>query len=387
MKVCYVCCEYPPGIHGGIGAVIQSTSRALVKNGHQVRVIGLYPHNQDAPEYEDDQGVQVWRLRSSNRPLSWIPERYRLFKLIREWAENGDIDVVEVPDWEGLAMGWPRLGVPIVVRLHGSITYFGSEMKVPVRRQAQWIESRSFHRADFSSSCSSYTATRTNQLFGQHASPTAVLYNSVQLNPEAPAVEARESNMVVFAGTLTRKKGIIQLIKAWPQVLAANSDARLHVFGKDAGTDGGYPMEAYLRSLIASRGDGSVFFHGHVSIPELRSIYQRCGMAVFPSYAEAFAMAPLEAMAEACPVICSTRSSGPEMIRHGCDGLLVDPDNEAEIAASIVQLLDNKSLARQLGVAGQETVRQRFWSERTVTQMVEFYSKCISNFRQNGPHN
>jgi glycogen synthase len=387
MKVCYVCCEYPPAIHGGIGAVIQNTSRTLVKNGHQVRVIGLYPSNQNVPEHENDQGVQVWRLRSSSRPLSWISERYRLFKQVREWAENGDIDVVEVPDWEGHAMGWPRLGVPIVVRLHGSLTYFGSEMKVPVRRQSQWIESRSFHRADFSSACSSYTAERTNQLFGKHARPTAVLYNAVALSQAPPVTLARQRNMVVYAGTLTRKKGIIQLIKAWPQVLAANSDARLHVFGKDAGTDGGYPMEAYLRSLLAGRGDGSVFFHGHVSLAELRAIYQKCGMAVFPSYAEAFAMAPLEAMAEACPVICSTRSSGPEMIRHGCDGLLVDPDNEGEIAESIRQLLDDESLASRVGRAGRETVRQRFWSERTIPQMVEYYSQCISQFRGNGSHN
>ena len=243
MKVCYVCCEYPPAIHGGIGAVIQSTSRALVKSGHQVRVIGLYPPTEDAPEHEDDQGVQVWRLRSSNRPLSWIPERYRLFKMVQEWAKNGDIDVVEVPDWEGHVMGWPRLEVPVVVRLHGSITYFGSEMKIPVKRQAQWIESKSFHRADFASSCSSYTAKRTNQLFGQHAKETAVLYNSVQLSQAAPAVTTREPNMVIYAGTLTRKKGIIQLIKAWPQVLAANSDARLHVFGKDAGTEQGEVTE------------------------------------------------------------------------------------------------------------------------------------------------
>ena len=120
---------------------------------------------------------------------------------------------------------------------------------------------------------------------------------------------------------------------------------------------------------------------------ELRAVYQKCGMAIFPSYAEAFAMAPLEAMAEACPVICSTRSSGPEMVRHGCDGLLVDPDDEAEIAASIVQLLEDDPLARRLGTAGLETVRERFWSERTITQMVEFYSKCISHFHQNGSHN
>jgi glycosyltransferase involved in cell wall biosynthesis len=387
MKICYVCCEYPPAIHGGIGAVIQNTSRALVKQGHEVRVIGLYPPTQKVAEQEDDQGVQVWRLRSSNRRLSWILERYRLFKLVREWSKKGEIDVVEVPDWEGHVVGWPRIEVPVVVRLHGSVSYFGAEMNMPVKRQAHWMESKSFHRADFSSSCSSYTAQRTNQLFGQHAKPTAVLYNSVPLSQAAPAAVTRERNIVVYAGTLTRKKGIIQLIKAWPEVLASRSDAELHVFGKDAGTDDGRPMEPYLRSLLDARGARNVHFHGHVTMAELRAVYQKCGMAIFPSYAEAFAMAPLEAMAEGCPVICSTRSSGPEMVQPGCDGLLVEPDNEAEIAQSIVQLLNNEPLALRFGAAGQETVRERFWSERTITQMVEFYSKCISHFRGNGSHN
>ena len=97
MKVCYVCCEYPPALHGGIGAVVQNTARALVRRGHQVRVIGIYPTNETAPEYEEDAGVQVWRIRTSRRKLSWIPARYRLFKFIQKWSAEGNIDVSRFP--------------------------------------------------------------------------------------------------------------------------------------------------------------------------------------------------------------------------------------------------------------------------------------------------
>jgi glycosyltransferase involved in cell wall biosynthesis len=383
MKVCYVCCEYPPALHGGIGAVVQSTAGALVRGGHEVRVIGIYPHTETAPEHADDAGVQVWRLRKSPGRLSWIAARYRLFKLIQEWSRKGEIDVVEVPDWEGLASCWPRLEVPVVARLHGSLAYFGSEMDLPVRPTTFWLESKSFHRADYCSSCSRYTAEKTSRIFGQHPKPMTVVYNSVSFSNSAEET-VRERNSVVFAGTLTRKKGIIQLVKAWPRVQEQNPGAQLHVYGKDAGLEDGTAMQPYLRSLLPDQIRETVHFHGHVSMTQLRTVYKNCRMAIFPSYVEAFAMAPMEAMAEGCPVVCSNRSSGPEMVQHERDGLLVDPDNESGIAESILRLLEDDLLAARLGQAGRETIRQRFCAESVVEQLVEFYSKCRSGFHKNG---
>jgi len=383
MKVCYVCCEYPPALHGGIGSVVQSTAKALVRGGHEVRVIGIYPHNETAPERADDAGVQVWRLRTSPAPLSWIPARYRLFKLVQEWSRKGEIDVVEVPDWEGLASFWPRLEIPVVTRLHGSLAYFGSEMDLPVKRTTFWLESSSFHRADYCSSCSRYTAEKTSRIFGRHPKPMTVVYNSVSFSNSAEDT-ARDPNTVVFAGTLTRKKGIIQLVKAWPKVHSLNPSAQLHIYGKDAGLEDGSPMEPYLKSLLADEIRETVHFHGHVSMAQLRTVYKNCRMAIFPSYVEAFAMAPMEAMAEGCPVVCSNRSSGPEMVQHERDGLLVDPDSESGIAESVLRLLEDDALAARLGRAGRETIRERFCSESVVNQLVDFYSKCRGGFRKNG---
>ena len=72
MKLCFVCREYPPGPHGGIGTMTQVLARALVRAGHEVRSVGLYPSWYEAPERQDDQGVQVLRLRQREHPLGWI---------------------------------------------------------------------------------------------------------------------------------------------------------------------------------------------------------------------------------------------------------------------------------------------------------------------------
>ena len=43
MKVCFVCSEYPPSVHGGIGTYTAVLGQALRRRGHEVRVIGVYP--------------------------------------------------------------------------------------------------------------------------------------------------------------------------------------------------------------------------------------------------------------------------------------------------------------------------------------------------------
>ncbi len=66
---------------------------------------------------------------------------------------------------------------------------------------------------------------------------------------------------------------------------------------------------------------------------------------MFPSYAEAFALAPLEAMAAGCPTVYSQRGSGPELIENNRDGLLVEPDQPGEIAETIIRVLEDNNLA------------------------------------------
>lgn len=383
MNICFICNEYPPALHGGIGAVTQTTARALRDRGHNVRVVGVHFKGEEVAPYEEDQGIRVWRLSMARSKFGWLVARHRMYRVVRDWVKRGEIDLIEAPDWQGYTSLWPRVGVPIVNRLHGSLTYFAAEMNKPVRPVARWLEVRSFHRADECSSCSHYTAARTSELFGARQKPVTVLYNSVTLS-QSTSEMPREKNHVIFAGTLTAKKGIIQLIKTWPEVYARNPEARLNIYGKDTGLGNGETMIPHLNTLLPERVRDSVRFCGHVSVAQLRTLYQHCTLAVFPSYSEAFAIAPLEAMAEGCPVIVANRSSGPELIEHGVNGLLIDPDNCPQIAESILGLLKNETTATRLGAAGRKTIEERFSSERIVGQVVDFYSDCIRRFHQNG---
>jgi len=378
MRVCFVCDEYPPGNHGGIGSFVRMLARALVDVGHEVKVVGLYPADHPSPRYEEDQGVQVWRLRQSHWRLGWIGGRYKVFRQIASWAKNGEIDLVEVVDFGGPAAYWPKLPVPVVARLHGSGSYFAAELNSKVSRRLFQLESSSLRRADVICSVSRHTADRTRELFNLPSCPDAVVYNFVDSRFEVNS-RSRSNDVVIFSGTLTYKKGVVPLIKAWPTVLAKNANAKLHFYGKDGCTDDGESMTAMLRSQLDESQQQSVRFHGHTDREDLLEALKKARLAIFPSYAEAFALAPLEAMAEACPTIYSERGCGRELVSDGKDGVLIDPDRPDQIADAIVTFLNDDNLVEKLGTAGQERVRQSFSTQAVLPQNIDFYRSCIDN--------
>ena len=91
-------------------------------------------------------------------------------------------------------------------------------------------------------------------------------------------------------------------------------------------------------------------------------------------------MTPMEAMAESCPVIYSHRSSGPELIEHGVNGLLVDPASSEQISEAILFLLSDEKRCEQLGAAGRESVAKRFSTNILMPRNEAFYKDCLARY-------
>ena len=381
MRICFLCEGYPPAGHGGIGTFTQSLARALVRAGHQAWVIGRYSRNLPGAAYEEDQGVHVWRYRMPTHLLDRARVRYELFRTIARWSRSGKIDLVEAPDCGGWIAGWPRLPVPVIVRLHGSLTYLAAELGQPVDRTAFLLEWAAFRRADFWCSVSRYAAHKTQQLFGLRGDRPIILYNPVDV-PSETLAPTRSKNQIVFTGGLKVNKGILSLIKALPRVIAVSPEAELHIFGSDRLTDDGQSMQASLLSRLDPQIRKSVHFRGFGDRRQIFHALQTARLGVFPSYAEAFAQAPMEAMACGCPTVYTRRTSGPELIEHNQNGWLVDPDQPNEIAEAIIRLLEDDDLAKRLGDAGRKRIEENFSSGAMVRPNEAFYQDCLSDFRR-----
>lgn len=380
MNLCFISSEYPPGPHGGSGTFTQVFARALHKAGHRVRVAGVYPRDYPAPDYEQDQGVQVWRLRERRFHGAWAVSRFQLFRLIRRWIKNYELDLVEAPDHQGWFAGWPKLSVPLVQRAGGAYSYFAYEMGGRAPRDLFRLEKWSYDRADSWIAKSQYTARITAKVFKLKSGPGAVLYNPVDAPASAPSFSERTANQVVFTGTLTHKKGIISLIEAWSSVVRRVPEAELHIYGKNGKTQSGEPMMSHLQGLLPLELLPTVTFHGHVTRDRLFQALSTARVAVFPSFSEGFAWAPLEAMAHGCPTIHTSLGSGPELITDEVNGLLVDPGQTAQIGEAIVRMLTDSSLAERLGKAGRAHVTDHFTLEKLLPVNEAFYQDLINSF-------
>lgn len=87
---------------------------------------------------------------------------------------------------------------------------------------------------------------------------------------------------------------------------------------------------------------------GLVPFDELRALYQRARLLVFPSLYEGFGLPPLEAMASGCPVAASNAASIPEVVGDAAE--LFDAHTVAGIAAGIRRALNRTDDLRARGL-------------------------------------
>ncbi|WP_257282674.1 glycosyltransferase family 4 protein [Endozoicomonas sp. SESOKO1] len=374
MKIAFICNEYPPEKCGGIGIFTRELANALVENGNQVTIIGVYPNIQD-DIFEELNGVNVFRLATTKGRFGYYGGRLKLFKKVKQLIKRNQIDIIEVPDFEGNCAFWPKLPIPVIVRLHGNLTYFADEMNQPVSKNTRRLEAAALKRADAIASVSQYTAERTKQLFNLNKD-IKVIYNSVSLPTlERTKHSYKSTGMVAYSGSLVEKKGVFSLAKAWPKVCDQCPGAKLIMIGKDVLT-GGQSSQEKIR-VLAGKHSSSIHFTGHVSKREMEDILVKADLAIYPSYSEAFALAPMEAMALKIPVIYSSRSSGPELIKDGEHGLLCDPDNIDNIAVTILGLLKNEETRCEMAESGFRRVSEDFNPSVAIEKNLQFYRSLI----------
>jgi glycosyltransferase involved in cell wall biosynthesis len=160
---------------------------------------------------------------------------------------------------------------------------------------------------------------------------------------EAPIVAPPERARVLFIGVLERYKGVDVLLRAWLTVVSAIPDAELMIVGK--GT-----RSRELRRLVASSGlERSVCFIEPVHQEELCSLLDQASCLVLPSRSEGLGRVILESMARARPVVGSSVGGIPELIKDGCTGRLVAPDDPAALAAALISVLGDPPSAEKMG--------------------------------------
>ncbi len=160
----------------------------------------------------------------------------------------------------------------------------------------------------------------------------------------------------LYTGQHREHKNVITLVKAFHIFLKNNSKYKLILTGKPN------PLYPDVSNYIKSNNlEENIILVGLVSEEKLLSLYQNAKAYIFPSLYEGFGIPPLEAMAMNTPVIASNSSCIPEICEDAA--IYFDPYNQDELAKKMQNLVNNKSLEKNLITLGKKQVKKYSWKK------------------------
>jgi hypothetical protein len=97
----------------------------------------------------------------------------------------------------------------------------------------------------------------------------------------------------------------------------------------------------------------------------LRELYASAEIFLYSSRSEGFGLPPLEAQAAGCAVVSTRVGDVPEFVRHGANGLLVEPRDWQGLAHAVLSLLDQPERWQQLARAAAAGASAHGWERST----------------------
>ena len=153
---------------------------------------------------------------------------------------------------------------------------------------------------------------------------------------------------LLFTGGFALRKGADLIIDAVAKLDAAGVDCLVEVAGH--ADEGRRLLQAY-----SARIHEKFIFHGFIPQDELKALFKRADMYVFPSAAEGCAKSAMEAMAAGVPVICTAETGTP--VEVGGGQRIVPRGDSQALADAIAELGRDMAMREHMGRVGSQYVR------------------------------
>jgi glycosyltransferase involved in cell wall biosynthesis len=141
---------------------------------------------------------------------------------------------------------------------------------------------------------------------------------------------------LAYVGRLVPLKGVLEFAVELNQHCRACPDEPVEMWFIGDG-----PLRGKLESLTCPDNLHFKFF-GHVPHQELHSIYEQCGIFVFPTFTDTWGMVINESLASGLVVLGSCYSQAvDQLVRDGHNGWVFSPDNKASVREAIAKALQS----------------------------------------------
>ena len=380
MKIAFLTPEYPhpkTGNAGGIGSSIFNLSKALSNLGHTISVL-VYEQDEDDCFIEDN--IHFFKIKNIKvKGLSLILTQKKVERLINSLYDSDKIEIVEAIDWTGFtAFVQPKC--PLVIREHGSDTYFCYLDNRSVKFKNRYLEKRALKKADAIISVSAFTGRLTNEILVLNREFT-VIPNGIDVFLFKSSKSQTKKTSILYFGTLIRKKGLLELPIIFNLVHNSNKEVELILVGNDSADikTGSSSTWHLMQPLFNETALNKVNYLGSVDYSKIQDLIKDATVCVFPTFAEALPVSWLEAMAMEKAIVASNIGWANEMIEDGKEGFLVHPTHHKQYAERILELLNDDEKRHQFGFASREKVKAQFSHNLIAKCSIEFYKTVIKS--------
>lgn len=184
--------------------------------------------------------------------------------------------------------------------------------------------------------------------------------------------------VVLYQGFITEGKGVDVLIKAFKRVHDFYPDATLVIAGGFRRETDDYAK--LISSLVKkTQLTENVKISGFVPEKDMVKYFSAASLIVLP-YTEAEILGTSEVLAEVAlagkPIVATKTPKFSGLLRNNENALLVEPSNEGQLAAAILQLLANERLANRLATSLKHDASKNTW-DRIGQLTIDVYNKVL----------
>jgi glycosyltransferase involved in cell wall biosynthesis len=380
MHIAFLTPEYPHervAQAAGIGTSIKNLVVALTKEKVKVSVF-VYGQQEDAVLVAD--GITIHLIKNRKyKFMGWYYHRKYLQNYLNKHILSEQIDAVEAPDWTGIT-AFMRLKAPLVIRFHGSDTYFCHIEKRHQKVKNFWFEKLATKKAKAFIAPTAYAGNVSRELFGIKNKRVQTIHYGLELSRfENPNPALFEKGLLLYIGTLIRKKGVFELPEIFKKVRLQFPEVKLILIGGDSSDvqTGSHSTWQLLQKEFDINDLEKVSYLGKIPYQDVQNYIKQAHVCIFPSFAETLGMVTIESMALQKLVVNTNIGWAQELIVDGESGFLVHPHDHCLYADRIISLLDDIDLCFSMGVKARKRVEAVFDIEKIVQQNILFYQSII----------
>ncbi|MFK7050326.1 glycosyltransferase family 4 protein [Flavobacterium columnare] len=380
MHIAFLTPEYPHlkiKHSGGLGTSIQNLVLALIAK--EVKVT-IFIYGQPKFEVFQENGIVFHLIYDKKYPFGkWFFYRRYIQKYINKVIQSEKIDLIEAPDWTGIT-AFMRFKSPLVIRFHGSDTYFCHVEKRKQKIKNRLFETLAIRKANGYIAPTKYAGEISAKLFGLHKKKIKTIHYGLdltQFNNKHP--ERFDKGLLLYIGTIIRKKGVFELPGIFHRVRKEFPEVKLILIGNDSGdiTTGNKSTWELVQQQFHENDLKQVFYLGKMPYTEVQNYIQKANVCIFPTYAETLGMVTIESMAMQKAVVNSNIGWAQELMEDGKSGFLVYPSHHEEYANRIITLLHDEVLCKSIGNEAFQFVSNHFDIQHVVDLNIQFYKDLL----------